>query len=99
MRPAGKWSVGRAYGAVVSSSPADSAFPGDAPEDTIAAYGGHLVAESIDAVHRETIAALPELIEACEAVRVVIASGTWRSATIDRLDRQLASALAKAGVT
>lgn len=69
MRPVGEWSApgaGMVSGYVVSTSPEDSAYP---DEKNVAAYRGHLVAESIAPEMRQPIAALPDLIKALEMVR------------------------------
>jgi hypothetical protein len=96
VRPVGEWSVGKSYGAVVSSSPADSSYPGGADDGTIEAYGGHLVAESISTEHRQTIAALPDLIRACQSALKFFEGDENLKDHMEASD--LRAALAKAGV-
>ena len=55
----GPWRIGRNYGAVVADHP----VPEMDGSDHVAAYGGHMVGESIAPRNRALIAAAPELHE------------------------------------
>lgn len=53
----GPWRVGKAYGSVVADAPA----PGIIGSDACDAYGGHLIAESVNPSNAKLIAAAPDL--------------------------------------
>lgn len=84
--------MGRDYGAIVSDDPNDSTYP-ESPEY----YGGHLVAESVSAQHRDTLTAVPDLIRVVEGflnVRYEMLEGPQK----DLLVVAAEAALRKAGV-
>lgn len=88
----GPWRIGWNYGAVVADTP----VPEMDGSDRVAAYGGHMVGESIAPRNRALIAAAPELLEAAVAALEDVMSIDNEHSLSPDVGRKLRAAIDKA---
>ena len=88
----GPWRIGKVYSSVVC----DTEIPQFQTAESVDAYGGHLVAESIARENIAIISAAPEMLEALEDIASTF-DMTWRPGCTERRAGDIArAAIAKA---